>query len=107
MHVVSAAIYRELVDNPGFGLGTRLKATTQRIHPGHPDLTRRFHSTPTLPCPGRAGSNSETQETFWLSISFSKLMYIKRIILVRICTGNNSYKEERIWIQLSQFEVYK
>lgn len=60
---LSAATYRELADNPGFELGTHLKAATQKIHPRHPGLTQRFHSTLMLPYPGRDGSNSETKET--------------------------------------------
>lgn len=61
MQVEIAPIYHEQADNPGFELGTRLKATIQKTRPGHPDLTQHFHSTPMLPCPGKAGSNSETQ----------------------------------------------
>lgn len=81
MHVVSDANYRELVDNPVFELGTRLKAATQKILPGHPDLTQRFHSTPMLPCPGIAGSNSETQETFFRYIVFNfNILHIKLTI---------------------------
>lgn len=54
---------RELADNPVFGLGTRWKVKTQRTRPERPVLTPHSRSRPRSPCPGRAGSGSDTQET--------------------------------------------
>lgn len=60
MHFEIAPTNHELADNPAYELGTRSKAATQKTRPEHPVLTQHSHSTPKLPCPGRAESGSET-----------------------------------------------